>query len=72
MPSLLEDTHDWGAFIFFAGWCFVSLVYVFFIVPETAGLGLEKLNAVFEQPLWKAYLSTRKSGFTTINSRESA
>ncbi|PLB52250.1 general substrate transporter [Aspergillus steynii IBT 23096] len=60
MPSLLTNTHNWGAFLFFAGWCFVALLYVFFIVPETAGLGLESLDAVFEQPLWKAYLSTRR------------
>ncbi|KAL2815807.1 general substrate transporter [Aspergillus cavernicola] len=60
MPSLLSNTNNWGAFLFFAGWCFVALLYVFFIVPETAGLGLESINAAFDQPLWKAYLGTRR------------
>ncbi|KAH8689880.1 general substrate transporter [Talaromyces proteolyticus] len=66
VPSLLTETKNWGAFLFFAGWCFIALFYVFFLVPETSGLSLEELNAVFEQPLWKAYLSTRKKTMTPI------
>lgn len=59
-PSLLAQTNNWGAFIFFAGWCFVALVYVYFTVPETAGKGLENQDALFEQPLWKAYKTSRQ------------
>ena len=32
-PDLLEVTHEWGAFAFFACICLVSLVYVFFAMP---------------------------------------
>lgn len=33
MPSLLAATHQWGAFVFFACVCLVSLVYVYFAMP---------------------------------------
>ncbi|KAF9630259.1 putative mfs quinate transporter protein [Lasiodiplodia theobromae] len=52
-PSMLSSMHNWGTFLFFAGWCFVALVYVFFAVPETAGLSLEQLDALFEGPFWQ-------------------
>jgi len=58
---------NWGAFIFFAGWCFVALVYVFFAVPETAGLPLEHIDSLFEGPWWNAYSQSRRlrqRGFT--------
>lgn len=47
-PTILAETDNWGAFIFFAGWCLVSFVYVFVMVPETAGQKLENLDELFE------------------------
>ncbi|KAF2724606.1 putative sugar transporter [Polychaeton citri CBS 116435] len=61
MPSLLAHTHNWGAFIFFAAWCFVSLLYVFLVVPETAGQSLEAMNQLFEAPWYMAFRSSQKS-----------
>lgn len=55
IPSLLDDTNNWGAFLFFAGWCFLGLIYVFFMVPETAGLSVEEVDRIFEGPWFKAY-----------------
>lgn len=55
VPSLLSNTHNWGAFLFFAGWCFLALIYAFLVVPETAGVDLEKLDALFEGPWWNQY-----------------
>ncbi|KAF4869036.1 Quinate permease [Colletotrichum siamense] len=52
MPSLLSQTHNWGAFIFFAGWCFLSLVYVYCVVPETSQQSLEQLDELFKGPWW--------------------
>ena len=52
-PSIMSSTDNWGAFIFFAGWCFVALVYTFLAVPETAGLPLEHIDALFECPWWQ-------------------
>ena len=48
---------NWGAFIFFAGWCFVSLIYVFLMVPETAGYSLEELDQIFEGSWFMAFRS---------------
>lgn len=59
MPSLLARTNNWGAFIFFAGWCLVSLIYVFLMVPDTTGQSLEKLDELFEGPWFLAW-RTRK------------
>lgn len=55
IPSLLDDTDNWGAFLFFAGWCFVGLIYVFFMVPETAGLSVEEVDKIFEGPWFSAF-----------------
>ncbi|KAF2008401.1 general substrate transporter [Aaosphaeria arxii CBS 175.79] len=50
MPSLLAATKRFGAFAFFAGMCIVSLTYVFFAMPETAGRSLESMDKLFERP----------------------
>ncbi|KAK7221535.1 hypothetical protein V2G26_009538 [Clonostachys chloroleuca] len=36
IPSLLKATNNWGAFIFFAGWCALALGHVYVMVPETS------------------------------------
>lgn len=50
MPSLLAATQRYGAFAFFASICCVSLTYVFFALPETAGRSLESMDRLFERP----------------------
>jgi hypothetical protein len=62
IPSLLTKTNNWRAFLFFAGWCFLSLIYVYFVVPETAGVDVEKLDALFEGPWWNQH-----KGSWTVN-----
>jgi hypothetical protein len=52
-PGMLKSMNNWGTFLFFSGWCFVSLIYVFVAVPETAGLSLEHIDALFEGPFWQ-------------------
>lgn len=54
-PSLLESMDNWGAFIFYAGWCAFALVYVYLAVPEIATLSLEEINEVFRGSWFKAY-----------------
>ncbi|KAI0155692.1 general substrate transporter [Pestalotiopsis sp. NC0098] len=61
MPSLLAQTNNWGAFIFFAAWCFIALIYVYLTVPEIAGLSVEELDAIFKGSWFHAYKTTRKS-----------
>ncbi|PWY94335.1 general substrate transporter [Aspergillus sclerotioniger CBS 115572] len=54
-PDLLEVTHEWGAFAFFACICLVSLVYVFFAMPDTTGRSLEALDGLFQRPWYTVY-----------------
>lgn len=61
MPSLLAQTNNWGAFIFFAAWCLIALIYVYLTVPEIAGLSVEELDAIFKGSWFHAYKATRKS-----------
>lgn len=72
-PSMLSSMDNWGAFIFFAAWCFITLVYVFVAVPETAGLSMEQLDIVFSGPWWNVSKKAKalKVDVETIESRES-
>jgi hypothetical protein len=37
----------------------MALIYVFFVVPETAGVDLEKIDSLFEGPWWNQYKRTK-------------
>lgn len=60
LPSLLSETHNWGAFVFFAAWCFIAGIYTFFVIPETAGRSFEEMEYLFEQPIYKAYQTSKR------------
>ncbi|KAH7031697.1 general substrate transporter [Microdochium trichocladiopsis] len=55
MPSLLAATNRFGAFFFFMGICVISLVYVFFAMPETSGRSLESMDKLFDHPWYKVH-----------------
>lgn len=57
MPDILSKMDNWGAFIFFAGWCFIALLYVFFMVPEIAGLSMEEMDEIFKGSWFNAWRS---------------
>ncbi|KAL1597294.1 hypothetical protein SLS60_008878 [Paraconiothyrium brasiliense] len=59
-PSMLKSMHNWGTFLFFAGWCFVALLYVYVAVPETAGLSMEATDKLFEGPFWQMSRQAKK------------
>lgn len=61
MPNILSSMDDWGAFIFFGAWCFIALLYVFFMVPEIAGLSMEEMDAIFKGPWFTAWRSPAKN-----------
>jgi hypothetical protein len=46
---MLKGMDEWGAFIFFATWCFIAFVYCFIMVPETSGRSLESIDKLFER-----------------------
>ncbi|KAK6381560.1 hypothetical protein LTS17_004618 [Exophiala oligosperma] len=60
VPSLLSSTHNWGAFLLFAGWCFIAICYVFLLVPETSGLSVEEIDELFQGSWFHAYKTKRK------------
>lgn len=37
-----------GAYVFFAVFCCLSLIWTYFFVPETNGKSLEQMDAVFK------------------------
>ncbi|KAI5461691.1 general substrate transporter [Mariannaea sp. PMI_226] len=59
-PELLASTDNWGAFLFFAGFCFLALVYVFFMVPDTTGISVEQIDEIFNGPWFTAYKRTNR------------
>ncbi|KAF4124297.1 Sugar (and other) transporter [Geosmithia morbida] len=46
-PPLVQST-GFGAYVFFASFCLLSLVWTFFFVPETNGKTLEEMDNVFK------------------------
>lgn len=60
VPSLLSKTHNWGAFLFFAAWCFIAILYVYFMVPELAGLSVEEIDGVFTGPWFTAHRQSKR------------
>lgn len=46
-PPLVQST-GFGAYVFFAAFCFLSGAWTFFFVPETNGKTLEEMDEVFK------------------------
>lgn len=46
--------------VFFARACFLALIYVFFSVPEIAGLIVEEIDNLFRGPWFNAYKRSRR------------
>ncbi|KAI1492293.1 general substrate transporter [Biscogniauxia mediterranea] len=70
-PSILSSMNNWGAFLFFAGWCFVALIYVALMVPEIAGLSMEEIDEVFKGPWFNAYKRGKKPTTVMVEVNES-
>ncbi|KAF6830407.1 MFS quinate transporter [Colletotrichum plurivorum] len=52
-PSLLSAMDTWGAFLFFVAWCIIAFLYTLFFVPETSGLNLKGMEAIFQRPMYR-------------------
>ncbi|KAJ6145026.1 hypothetical protein N7470_008921 [Penicillium chermesinum] len=47
---------DYGVYFFFASLMIFSVVFVYFLIPETKGIPLESMDQLFEiKPVWKAH-----------------
>ncbi|KAJ5561915.1 hypothetical protein N7535_003622 [Penicillium sp. DV-2018c] len=46
----------YGVYFFFASLMILSIIFVFFLIPETKGVPLESMDQLFEiQPVWRAH-----------------
>lgn len=51
-----------GAFLFYAGWIAVMTIFVVLFLPETKGIPLESMYAVWEKHwFWRRFVSTNHS-----------
>ena len=48
-PSMIAAFTEEGTFWFFAGWCLLSFIFVYFLVPETKGRSLEDIELYFSE-----------------------
>lgn len=45
----------YGVYMFFASLSFLAFFFAFFLIPETSGVPLEKVDRLFEEkPIWRA------------------
>lgn len=58
-PPLVQNT-GYGAYIFFAVFCVLSLLWTFFFVPETKGRTLEQMDHVFHDATSEAEQQRRE------------
>ena len=42
------ESITYGTFIFFAAFCFLSAIFSFFFIPETANKTLEEIDSLFD------------------------
>lgn len=61
MPSILSSFNQWGAFLFFAAWCAVAILYTYLMIPEVSGLNVEEIEEIFKGPWFKAYRTARRT-----------
>lgn len=49
------NAMGYGVYVFFASLSFLAFVFAFFLIPETSGIPLEKIERLFKcQPVWNA------------------
>ncbi|KAK1143946.1 hypothetical protein N8T08_005855 [Aspergillus melleus] len=47
---------DYGVYFFFASLMILSIIFVYLLIPETKGIPLESMDALFEEkPIWHAH-----------------
>lgn len=49
VPRMLESVgdHGYGTYFVFGSFCFSMFAFVWFFIPETKGVSLEKMDALF-------------------------
>lgn len=53
---LSMGTNGCGVYFFFASMMILSIIFVFFLIPETKGIPLESMDRLFDvKPVWRAH-----------------
>ncbi|KAL3481948.1 general substrate transporter [Aspergillus californicus] len=56
-PNMFVSLHEWGAYLFWAIICFIGLIVLGVLMPETKGVAIERMGELFEGPWylrWRA------------------
>jgi hypothetical protein len=50
------DKMSYGVYFFFASLMILSIIFVWFLIPETKGIPLESMESLFDKkPVWRAH-----------------
>ncbi|KAI9924882.1 hypothetical protein ASPWEDRAFT_27987 [Aspergillus wentii DTO 134E9] len=50
------SSMEYGVYFFFASLMILSIIFVYFLIPETKGIPLESMDRLFEKkPIWRAH-----------------
>lgn len=50
------DAWGYGVYLFFASFMILSIIFVFFCIPETKSIPLEFIDRLFQiRPVWRAH-----------------
>lgn len=58
-PPMIQNI-GFGTYVFFAVFCAIALVWVYFLVPETNGRTLEQMDSVFKDKTTQQELERRQ------------
>lgn len=64
-PPMIQGT-GFGTYVFFAVFCFLSFIWVFFLVPETNGRSLEQMDEVFNDRSGTEEIARRREIMTDV------
>ena len=54
-----------GVYFFFASMMLCSIIFVFFLIPETKGIPLESMDRLFlVKPIWRAHETIHREDMT--------
>lgn len=55
LPPMLVAFHTWGVYVFFALICFIGLLVLGIWAPETKGVPMEHMEALFAEEWWMGW-----------------
>ncbi|KAL1901532.1 hypothetical protein Cpir12675_000401 [Ceratocystis pirilliformis] len=72
VPHMFVGMAEYGTMFFFVAVTAIGFLWVYFFIPELAGLPLEAIDAVFELPWWKIGRKGREAVTQAIDEKDRA